>query len=312
MMNFDLSSERGFRLLNMYERLSKGEDLQKKALAAEYGVTEKTIQRDIEALRAYLADAHPTEGKTAIRYSRRRGAYYLVRPEREWLTNPQALAIAKILLESRALNTAEMLQLLQKIVAQISPTQRAVAEAVIRAELNTYIPPRHGKDLLDLLWTLSEHIKKKDVIVFSYTRQDGKKSEKKVKPVGVMFNEFYFYLIVYGFEVDYPLVFRVDRMENIHATGESFILPYKNRFSDGEFRKRVLFMYPGELQKVRFAYTGVLEAMLDKVPTAKVEAYENGVYTMTAEAFGSGLAMWLGAQGDKVKLLSLPTGSDES
>ncbi len=92
-------------------------------------------------------------------------------------------------------------------------------------------------------------------------------------------------------------------MEKIKETGEHFDIPYKDKFSDGEFRKRVLYTYGGELKRVKFEYTGILEAMLDKVPTAKVLSEKNGVYTITAEAFGKGLDMWLNSQGDKVRII---------
>ena len=120
-----------------------------------------------------------------------------------------------------------------------------------------------------------------------------------------MFSEFYFYLI--GFladgSVDYPIVFRIDRMIDTKETGESFEIPYKDRFNDGEFRKRVQFMYSGELKTVRFEYTGVLEAILDRLPTAKILKHENGVYTLSAETYGDGIFMWLRSQGDMVKVL---------
>ena len=92
-------------------------------------------------------------------------------------------------------------------------------------------------------------------------------------------------------------------MEKIKTTGEKFEIPYKDRFSDGEFRQRVLFMYSGELKRVKFEYSGVLEAMLDKVPTAKVIGQKGKTYTMTAEAYGDGLKMWLNSQGEKVKII---------
>lgn len=300
---FEYSANKSFRLLNMYERLNKGEDINKSELANEFGVSEKTVQRDIDELRFYLADAHYDEFETAIKYSRARNAYYLVRFEREWLTNAEALTVCKILLESRALNKEEMISLLKKIIMQISPADKAVADKIICSELFNYLPPRHGKDLLALIWQMSDYIVNHKVIEFSYTRQDGKKSKRRVKPVSIIFNEFYFYLIVYGFEVDYPIIFRIDRMEKIKPTGERFEIPYKDRFSDGEFRKRVLFMYSGELKRIRFEYSGVLEAMLDKVPTAKVLSQNGNTYTMTAETYGIGLEMWLKSQRDKVRII---------
>lgn len=299
----DYSANKGYRLLSMFERLNKNEELNKQKLADEYGVSLKTVQRDIDDLRAYIAETHFDEFDTAIKYSKARDSYYLVRLEREWLTNKEALAVCKILLESRAFNKDELTELLQKLIMQISPQDRAVAEQIIKSELFNYIPLQHGKDLLDVIWQLSDFIVNQKVIEFRYIRQDGKRSKRTVKPVSILFNEFYFYLITYGFEVDYPIIFRVDRMEKIKETGEKFEIPYRNKFSDGEFRKRVLYMYGGKLKRVKFEYSGVLEAMLDKVPTAKVLSEENGVYTMTAEAFGKGLDMWLSSQGDRVKII---------
>ena len=118
-----------------------------------------------------------------------------------------------------------------------------------------------------------------------------------------IFSEFYFYCLVFDGEdkTDYPIIYRVDRMSNVKPTGDKFTVPYAKQFKDGEFRKRIQFMYSGELRRVTFEYTGVLEAMLDKVPTAKVISEKDGVYTITAESYGDGIMMWLGAQGDKVK-----------
>ncbi len=120
-----------------------------------------------------------------------------------------------------------------------------------------------------------------------------------------MFSEFYFYLIAYMAEADkdFPIVFRIDRMEDIKETGEIFSVPYKDKFNDGEFRKRVQFMYTGELKTVTFEYSGVLEAILDRIPTCKILKEEKGVYTIRAEAYGDGIDMWLRSQGDKVKIL---------
>ena len=303
--NFDLSGNKAFRLLNIYERLNKGERVKKELLASDFGVSLKTVQRDIEDLRAYLAETHFSETEVSIKYDRAQNCYYLVRLEREWITNEEAVALCKILLESRAFCKEELKGLIEKIIMQISPADRSTAESTIRNEYFNYVPPRHGKKLLNPIWKLSEYITAQKVIEFYYIRQDGKQSKKSVKPVSIMFSEFYFYLIGFTADgsVDYPIVFRVDRMIDTKETGESFEIPYKDRFNDGEFRKRIQFMYSGELKTVRFEYTGVLEAILDRLPTAKILKHENGVYTLSAETYGDGIFMWLRSQGDKVRIL---------
>lgn len=304
-LSLDYKGNKGFRLLNIYERLNKGEVVCKEELARNFGVSLKTIQRDIDDLRAYLTEAHFTEIEATIKYDKAKNGYYLVRLEREWFTNEEVLALAKILLESRAFRKDELSELMKKLLMQTSDKDRKTVEDIIHGEYMSYIPPRHNKRLLSLVWNLSAIVKSHKIITFSYTRQDGKKSVKKVKPVAIMFSEFYFYLIAYMAEADkdFPIVFRIDRMEDIKETGEIFSVPYKDKFNDGEFRKRVQFMYTGELKTVTFEYSGVLEAILDRIPTCKILKEDKGVYTIRAEAYGDGIDMWLRSQGDKVKIL---------
>lgn len=304
-LSLDYKGNKSFRLLNIYERLNKGETVYKDELAHDFGVSLKTIQRDIDDLRAYLAENHFAETGTAIKYDKTQNGYSLVRLEREWFTNEEVLALAKILLESRAFKKEELSELMKKLLMQTSSKDRKKVEGMINSEYTAYIPPRHGKPLLALIWRMSEFINLHKVITFKYSRQDGKTTFKRAKPVAIMFSEFYFYLIAYmdDDKNDYPVVFRIDRIKEVKETGERFSVPYRDKFNDGEFRKRVQFMYTGELKTVTFEYSGVLEAILDKIPTSKILKEKNGVYTIRAEAYGDGIYMWLRSQGDKVKIL---------
>ena len=64
-------------------------------------------------------------------------------------------------------------------------------------------------------------------------------------------------------------------------------------------------MYGGKLQKVTFKYSGLdIDAVLDRLPTAKILEEEDGVYTVQAEVFGKGIEMWLRSQGSNVELIS--------
>ena len=256
-------------------------------------------------MRAYLAETHFTETEASIKYDKSKNCYFLKRLEREWMTNEEALALCKILLESRAFCKEELSHLIDKLIAQISPNDRRIAESIIRNEYFHYVPLRHEKKLLNPIWTLSQYITNQEIISFEYQRQDGKHSSKTVKPVSIMFSEFYFYLIAFVADdsKDYPIIFRIDRIADIRNTGEHFTIDYSKKFRDGEFRKRVQFMYAGELKTVKFEYSGVLEAILDRLPTAKILKEENGVYTISAETYGDGIYMWLRSQGDMVKIV---------
>jgi predicted DNA-binding transcriptional regulator YafY len=289
----------------MYEMLSKGGSIEKSKLMEKFGVSEKTIRRDIDDLRTYLVDSHQIDTNASVIYNKAKNVYELVRFDREWLTNEETLALSKILLESRALVKDELEAVIEKLLRQTEPEKQSFVKDMIKNELFYYAPLRHGKRLLPSIWKLSEMIYEREITVFGYTKQDGSKSDRRVKPVAIMFSEFYFYLIAYFADdsKDFPTVFRVDRIEDIRATGEKFHIPYHKKFSDGEFRKRVQFMYPGELQKVTFKFRGdSIEAVLDKLPTAEiVDESNDGTCTVTAEVFGKGIDMWLRSQGDFVR-----------
>lgn len=306
-LRLDYNGNKGFRLLSIYERLNKGELLDKANLADSFGVSQKTIQRDIDDLRAYLAETHFTEKELSIKYDKAKKGYYLVRFEREWLTNKEVLALCKILLESRALQKDELKRLIDKLLTQVVPNDRSTVESIIRNEYFNYVPLQHNKKLLDPIWKLSQSINQQEIITFVYTRQDGVVKHRVVKPVAILFSEFYFYLIAFMADdsKDFPTVFRIDRMIDITCTSQKFQIPYKNKFNDGEFRKRVQFMYPGELKTVIFEYFGdSVESVLDRLPTAEIIKKIDGVFTIKSEVYGNGIDMWIRSQGKKIKIFS--------
>ena len=102
----------------------------------------------------------------------------------------------------------------------------------------------------------------------------------------------------------FPTIYRIDRIAGYKVLDKQFKIPYGNRFKEGEFRKRIQFMYGGKLQKVKFKYKGTsVEAVLDRLPTAKILEEKDGVYTISAEVFGKGIDMWLRSQGDMVEVI---------
>ncbi|MCI9539396.1 MAG: WYL domain-containing protein, partial [Eubacterium sp.] len=133
--------------------------------------------------------------------------------------------------------------------------------------------------------------------------------------VAIMFSEYYFYMAAFiqdeavrkDFDVindSFPTIYRIDRIKKLRVLDERFHIPYTDRFEEGEFRKRIQFMLGGKLQKVKFVYSGIdIDAILDRLPTAKILSEEDGKYVVEAEVFGKGIDMWLRSQGKDVKLI---------
>lgn len=303
---FDFGSNKSFRLLNINERLNKGEFLNKSHLAIQYNVSEKTIQRDIKDLRNYIAKTQFIGNEVSIKYNKSKNVYYLVKHEQRGLNNKEVLAICKILLESRAFCKNELDSIIEKLLLQVTSKERGLIDKIILNERFHYVPLKHGKNMLNPVWELSQYIAKNEIIDITYKRKDGLLRKHTVKPVAIMFSEYYFYLVAFMADntKDYPTIFRIDRFDNVKSTKERFVVPYKDKFSDGEFRKRVQFMYSGELHTVKFEYSGLLESLQDRLPTAKIISEEDSVYIISVEVYGTGIKMWLQSQGEKVKVLS--------
>jgi predicted DNA-binding transcriptional regulator YafY len=288
------------RLLEMNDRLAKGEVIVKTRILAKFGIPAKTFQRDISSLKQYYAEKNAGE----LIYDRKSDCYRLA-GRADQLTKQEIFALCKVLIESRALNKAEFNAIIDKLLRQCDAAAAKQVGDLIANERHYYIELRHGKPLFDLLWRLAEAVKSQRMLLIRYSRLDGAAREHKIKPVGIMFAEFYFYLIAFMADDSKtsPTTFRVDRIGEATVTNENFFVPYSKRFSEAEFRKRVQFMYAGELRSVRFLFKGNPEAALDRLPTARIEKETDDGVIIRAEVFGNGVDMWLRSQGERVEVL---------
>ena len=305
--------EKSARLLYLYQDFIKGAGIQKKAAADRFGVNERSLQRDIEDLRCFFANQTPPG---EIIYDARQKVYRLIERDTAHLSNSEVLAVCKILLESRSMRRDEMIPVLDKLVGCCVPAeQRRAVVDLLANEKHLYIEPHHGKRLLDGLWELGEAIQKHLVTEITYEKLKGGETVlRTIEPVGLMFSEYYFYLVAFIRNIDkdtefenpddlFPTIYRVDRIRHFRMTDEHFQVPYLERFQEGEFRKRVQFMYGGRLQKIRFKYTGPsIEAVLDRLPTAEIEKQTEDSWIVKAEVFGKGIDMLLRSQGEYVQI----------
>ena len=318
------STDKVERTLGIYTKLMNGALVNKATEAINYGVNERTIQRDIDDIRNYLEQRGIEDGiVNSVIYDRANKGFRLEQIYKLKFTNPEILAICKILLDSRAFTKKEMEEMLDKLVDTCVPktNQKLVKELILNEEFH-YIEPRHKSVFIDKMWEIGEAINSNHYIEIDYQGVQGSsKKTRKLKPVAIMFDEMYFYMAAFidddkireNFNVledSFPTIYRIDRIQRLKTLDEKFKIPYKDRFEEGEFRKRIQFMMGGKLRRVKFKYSGYsIEAILDKLPTAVIvaeEPHEDGkrtIYTITAEVFGDGIDMWLRSQGSYIEVV---------
>lgn len=307
-----METEKTARLLYLYRDFVRGKGIVKQEAAAQFGVNERSIQRDIENLRDFFAEQTP---RSEIIYDAKERRYRLIECDAAYLSNSEALAVCKVLLESRSMRKDEMLPILDKLISCCVPEENKNAvQALLSNETYHYIESHHQQRILDGLWELGLAVREQREVEIAYERLKEPHIVKRiVQPVGIMFSEFYFYLTAFlkdkeSFENPddlFPTIYRIDRIQSFRVLDEHFSVPYKDRFQEGEFRKRVQFMYGGRLERIRFRYTGPsIESVLDRLPTAEIIAQDEDGWTVKAEVFGKGIEMWLRSQGEYVRVVT--------
>lgn len=310
---------KNFRTLNLYTSLSEGKIINKSESALLYNVDERSIQRDIDDIRAFLKDRQTSNSgdNREIVYDRIKKGFVMTGAEGSSMTNSEILAVTKILLESRAFTKKELNSILNKMVEGCVPLKNMkLVSDLISNEKYHYVELHHKSITQDKIWELGENIKEHNLIEIKYTKADSPDEVHKrvIEPLAILFSEYYFYLNAYIdirdengkyiHKYDYPAIFRIDRIKSYKKLEDKFHIPYTSRFEEGEFRKRIQFMYAGKLMKIQLKYFGKNpEPILDRLPTAVVIEQNEIATVIEAEVYGKGIVMWLLSQGNQIEVL---------
>ena len=301
-----MENTRHDRTLEIFFRGLRGEDLFVGKLADEYEVSTKSITRSVNDLKAFLSEHRELVGNTELRYSYQSKCYRLYMDE--FLTSKELFALLEVLIGARAFSKIELLALVEKLKSFTTAEDRKKLTELVSKELYHYTEVRHDCDSVqDMLWQLICCIHDKKEISIDYYRMDRSFVTHRLRPASVMFADYYFYLIAFRTDGDESkaLYFRVDRIKDLTVHRKRFSSDDAHDFDEGLLQQRSLLMWPGKLRKIRFEFTGPsVQAVLDKLPTAKIIDREGGKYLIEAEVYGDGIKMWLLSQGSWVKVVS--------
>lgn len=301
-----MNGSRYDRLLEVFYRCLRGERIFPKRLANEYHVSSKSITRTFNDLKAFLLDHRELVANAELLYSNQDKCYYLHMDN--FLTAKELFALVEVILGVRAFSKLEVLTLIDKIKAFTTTKDQKKLDEMIRNEVYHYMEvKRDCESVQDTLWQIVNCIHNKCEISIDYYRTDRISVTHRIRPVSVIFSEYYFYLLAFLIEkeTDSPTYFRLDRIRKITEHRKNFSLSDNPDFDEGLLRKRSLFMWPGKLRTIRFEFTGPsIQAVLDKLPTAKIIEHSEGKYLVEAEVYGEGIKMWLLSQGSWVKVIS--------
>ena len=243
------------RVMEIFYRFMSGEHMAVKDLAAEYEVSEKSIQRDISEIKNFMAEYGYSVGKEEVKFD------------------------------------------------------RSSQKELVKRELYHYKPVATlCNDLIDNLYALAEAIDDKQEITITYYKMDKSRIDRRIRPLAIVFSEYYFYLIAVH-EVDdewKERYYRIDRITDMIKHRTRFEVEYDSRFDEGKLKNEIQYMWPGKEQQIEFEFTGPsVQAILDRIPKSRVIKREKNKVTIQATVVhGTGIKMTLLSQGSWVKVLS--------
>jgi len=118
---------------------------------------------------------------------------------------------------------------------------REKLDHLIRKEVYHYHEVKSDcKSVIDNLWKLIQAIENKQILTITYYKMSRDAVKRRIKPVSIMFSEYYFYLIAYmANDEEYKSkYFRIDRIETIIENRDLFTLEKKYDFDEGDLREK--------------------------------------------------------------------------
>ena len=299
------------RLIALYHKLVNGEPLNKEDFIKENQITERTFARDIADIRLFLSEIFSC---SELLYDKRKNEYYLTGYTKSKFSGTDIIAILKILLESRAFEPEKLHQILNTIIRATPVYEQSALMAMVEDELKNYIPLKSRTSIFENVWELERLILRKEKITISYTKANGDEVIRTVIPLSVVFSEYYFYLVALMESPKYssPIFYRVDRISSFSSLGKYEDPSIYKLYDVAELKNKVQFMQSGEAMTIKFKFWGdSLDAVLDKLPTAKVVGHDGKKAIVEAEVFGRGIKMWLLSQAEFLEVIEPQNFRDE-
>ncbi|MBQ2113562.1 MAG: hypothetical protein II195_00515 [Selenomonadales bacterium] len=155
------------RILEIFFRGLRGEDISVQNLAYEYEVTTKSISRSINDLKSFLAEHRDLVGNTDLQYSYQDRCYRLYMDE--FLTNKELFALVEVMIGARAFSKMELLTLTEKLKRFTTTEDRPKLNELIRKEIYHYPEVKHDcESVQETLWQLINCITEKQALIDTY------------------------------------------------------------------------------------------------------------------------------------------------
>lgn len=224
------------RILKMYEALERGREVYKQSFCMEYGISERTFDRDIEKIRLFLSEEY--SGKE-VEYDSKRVCYRIPgNEENGTLTSVEVAIIIKLLKGEGALEKNEFEGLLKSLGSVTEHCRRRKTAELIQKESGEYEEKDGHGAFLKLFGDLQKCISDRNIIRLKINKNGSLYENIKFFPVAVEYLLADFYLLGYQPEAEKTLaVFRLKEIESFQMTIQKYKEEIAQQYSYHEGRR---------------------------------------------------------------------------
>lgn len=223
------------RIINLYEKLKRGCEIQKNSFCVEHGISERTFDRDIEKVRILLSEEY--SGYDVV-YNQQKGSYLIPgAKEKGELSVLEFVLIVKILKGEQILEKNEFAGLIQSLETVTERRQGEKIKKIAKKEFAEYKEQEERSAFLKLFGDLQECITDRSIIRIKRRGTNEKIEVVKFCPIALEYADSEFFLLGYRPEKpDNLAIFVLDEIESFQITLQKFgeEIERKYNYQDGK------------------------------------------------------------------------------
>ncbi|GEO47391.1 WYL domain-containing protein [Companilactobacillus kimchii] len=288
------------RVLTIMGRMMLGEKININNDAERYGVSRRTILRDLSTIKHTLIDKEVGNYQLQIKYNEKQNNYSIF--DHGKLSCTEAIITLLPLLGSELKADSKLINRIQKNIISLVATDEKKAVGTLLAssyESNGSVKS-NNKDVLKLIHQFIDAIINRKTVQFTY---NGQTQMLKGVPISIFSKENHYYILTYvGSGLSKNVVYRIDQFQNIKVLNNEIKVPREKLEDRSQIGNKNYVSNSGEEIHYRFLYLGNPQDALNRLPDFHISGHkENGVIIEGNIIYAKDL-VWVLDHGKQVKM----------
>ena len=299
------------RITEIMLQMMEGDKISLDDAVLKYGVSRRTIQRDISTIKNNLKDSgrfeyhHDTVGQE-----------YFLKKNGE-IPFEKILAVMKVLIGTRAFSKAELRDISDDLLLTVGSDEQKIISKTLTTIRSGYQPISKTDHLIQDIMKFNKFINEQTTISFTYQSSDVNRKKSRSHegvPLSLYFADHYFYVVMYIVKSENAdetgtYVYRIDRFDdNIEEEGQKITVPRELWEDEDTIRSKTFLLNSGDKISYVFSYRGYPQVALDQLPGSKLKLASDGTpyrdksggVVVEGSLSFNGAFMCVMGQGDKV------------